>query len=427
MEIQATRIFYEIANSNNKIIVNIGGARSGKSYASLQFIAYLLVNEKNKKILIARKTRPALKMTCFEPFQELLSEWGLLQFCNVNKSDLEIKFNSNIVYFKSIDKITKMKSTEFNYILMEESDEFSVNEYIILKTRLSGKTESKNKVIINLNPVDCWVKGLLENPEERKEIHLIKSTYKDNPFLQKDYIDILEGLKFQDETMYKIYCLGEFSSLPNIIYNNWDIISDEEYDKIQSEKIYGIDFGFNAPTAMVEVKFSDGQIYVRELLYKQRLLTSDIISFMAGNITNHKSYIFGDSEDPRTIQEIYNAGYNIQKSDKEVFEGINFIKRFRVKITESSPNLIKEIKTYSWKQDKDKNLIDEPIKFNDHLLDAIRYAVYTWGLKYGKLYIPEIKQVKPLNAIEKRIELEKQVSRINKMITGQVKHFKIIK
>ena len=55
----------------------------------------------------------------------------------------------------------------------------------------------------------------------------------------------------------------------------------------------------------------------------------------------------------------------------------SFDLRKQLYITKNSINLLKEIKSYKWKTDKDGRVMEEPVKFRDDLMDAMRYAIYT--------------------------------------------------
>jgi len=159
IKLKATRVFYANMNATKPVVLNIGGARSSKSYSILQLLMVYFFQQENKKILIARKTRPALKMSCWEMFLDLLDRAGCTGFCKFNKSDLDIRFKNNVVYFRAIDNPEKIKSTEFNYIFMEEANEFTFDDYIILKTRISAPTKPNepNRMFLAMNPVECWI------------------------------------------------------------------------------------------------------------------------------------------------------------------------------------------------------------------------------------------------------------------------------
>ena len=103
--------------------------------------------------------------------------------------------------------------------------------------------------------------------------------------------------------------------------------------------------------------------------------------------------IYADSAEPARIEEIRRAGFNIYPSDKSIKDGIDFIKRQKLHILKDSVNLIKEIGGYKYKEDKDGNVMDEPVKFRDHLVDAMRYAIYTHKRKVTpNFYIFEPKE-----------------------------------
>jgi len=381
MKVLVTNVFERILKSKKNIILNIGGARSSKSYSTLQYLLFKFFNEENKKILICRKTLPALRMSTFLPFLDMLKQFPYYAFCEINKSERTIKFRNNLIYFTSIDDPHKIKSTEFNYIFMEEVNEFDYEDYVTLNLRLSAPTKENepNKLLMAMNPITCWVNEKLINDPK---VEVIKSTYKDNPFLSKQYVEMIESLKEQDEIYWRIYGLGEFAEISNLIYTNWKIIPDIEFEKIKfDEVIYGLDFGYNSPTALVMIGIKDKIIYEKELLYQTGLTNQDLIQKLRE--LNINGTIFADSEEPQRIEEIYRAGFMIKPAKKEVQEGIDFVKRMDIRICESSVNLIKEKKFYKWQTDKNGNIIDKPVKFNDHLMDAERYAIYTYFYDLG--------------------------------------------
>jgi phage terminase large subunit len=242
-DIAVTRVFKQIALSKKNQIFNIGGARSSKSYSILQYLISKLTNEKNKKILICRKTLPALKISTYQPFIEMLEQYNIFSLCDINKQDRIIKFlpSQSFIYFTSIDDPHKIKSTEFNYIFMEELNEFDYEDYITLRLRLSAPSQDKqpNKLIMAMNPIICWAnEKLLGN----NEIEVIKSTYKDNPFLSQEYINMIEQLQDLDPVYWKIYGLGEFAEITNLIYQIYEIIPFESYpDYNQCDEVI---FGF---------------------------------------------------------------------------------------------------------------------------------------------------------------------------------------
>lgn len=284
--------------------------------------------------------------------------------------------------FTSVDDPIKIRSTEFNDIWMEEANEFTFTDYIVLKTRLSAKqdTGTVNQMFLSYNPTDehGYINQKLRYD---KDVEIIRSSYKDNPFLSNEYIELLEALKEQDENFYKIYALGEYGQLSGIIYKPFET---KNYPDTYDEVIYGLDFGWNVPTALVRIGIKDNEYYLQELIYQTQMTNGDLISRINGLGISGNDYIYCDSQEPNRIQEISEAGYNSMLSDKSVKDGIDFVKRQKIYTNSENININSEVKMYSNKKDKNGNLLDEPVKYNDHLMDAKRYAIYTHSKGRGE-------------------------------------------
>ena len=143
---------------------------------------------------------------------------------------------------------------------------------------------------------------------------------------------------------------------------------------------YGLDFGLVNPSAIVKVIRYDDKFYLEERLYKTNITNKDIIEFFSHE---EKGDIYADPSAKQMIEEIFRAGYNAYEAHRDVKDGIDICQRQQLNIPESSVNLIKEIQSYQWKEDKDGNVLSDPIKFNDHLMDAMRYAVYGITERFG--------------------------------------------
>ena len=377
-KIKVSKVFRQTIKSQSKIVLNIGGARSGKSYAMAQLLIMKALNYPNLNIGIARKTMPALKMTARRLVLDLLSKYGLYQTSAFNKTENYYQLNKSRLQFFSLDDPEKIKSSEFNYLWLEEATEFTYQDYLVLLTRLSAPCpeELKNQMFLTLNPTDinCWIAKYLLNP---KEACVIKTTYKDNQPLSHAYLETLPPLKDYDRQAYKIFALGEWGSSETLIYTNWKMAQNppDSYDEI----FWGLDFGFNNPTALVKIYVKDKIYFIEEKLYKTHLTNTLLIEELKTLIPENQreQTIYADSAEPDRIAEICAAGFNIQGALKNVLDGIMFVKSCPLNIIKESPNLTKEIQSYSWKTTLNGQITEEPVKFNDHALDALRYALYT--------------------------------------------------
>lgn len=381
-DIEVTRMFKELMTTDKSTIVQRGGARSGKSMAIFQYLIHKMTIQQNAQILLTRKTFPALRLTSLKVFIELLKEYGYYRFCDhsLSNSTLLYKPTNTFIAFLSIDNPDRIMSSEWNYIHMEEAIESKYDDYMRLQTRLSSPTESINQMLVSFNPVSAlhWLKTKLVDVDE--DLLEIVSSYKDNPFISEEYVKRkLLPLKKLDKNAWMIFGEGKWGSLENIIYKNYDtvkIISPKD-----GEIVYGLDFGFNVASSLVKVKEVDNEFYIAEKIYLTGLTNSDlIIKIKMMGVQQH--LIYCDSAEPQRIEEMRRAGLNARSSNKSVKDGLDFCKRSMLHITKSSVNLLKEIGSYSYRKDGNDNVIDEPVKFNDHALDAMRYALYShWGNK----------------------------------------------
>jgi len=57
--------------------------------------------------------------------------------------------------------------------------------------------------------------------------------------------------------------------------------------------------------------------------------------------------------------------------------GILFLKRFKIRSLAENIETNREFSTYKWRCDRLGAPTDEPLKFEDHAPDAVRYGVYS--------------------------------------------------
>lgn len=366
-----------------------GSASSSKSHT----IAQHLVFEKFCRlldigILVVRKTRPAVKDSCWPLIREYLDK-GQIEY-KPNLTELTITCSRGSFFkFDGLDNIAKKKSIEgINYIWIEElcgmsSDtRITKREYKLLSTICRHKPPKGyiNQLFTSFNPEDPignkWV-YLLTKAGDTDRTQLLHINYYENPFLSNEEYQNVEDQADEDVEYDKIYRKGEWATPTQIIYTNWDVVQDmpEEYER----KIWGLDFGYVNPTALVELRFIGNEVYEKEWLYRTNLTNPEIIQHLKEIIDKDKyEEIIADSEDPKTITEIANAGFNVHpcyKGKNSVTEGIQAVKAYKCHLIADSVHLREEKEGYKWKQDRDKNPLPEPVKFRDHLMDAERYGI----------------------------------------------------
>jgi phage terminase large subunit len=357
-----------------------GGAGSGKSYFIAQRILVRAMQEKGHKTLVVRKVARTNRHSTFALIKSIMQQWKIMPLFKVNKSDMEITCrNGNQIIFTGLDDVEKLKSIAgITDIWVEEASEITQEDFTQLDLRLRGKSAYPMQITLSFNPISAlsWIKAyFFDSPKENSAI--LKTTYKDNEFLDEEYKQVIEDLKNQDATYYQIYALGEWGVLGNLVFTNY-VFEDIPYKEEDFDAVYqGLDFGFNHPSAFIKVGFKDDELYVFDELYEKGLTNAELIDEVA-KYTNKKKMIIADSAEPARIKEFRQAGFNCQASVKgkgSVKDGIDWLKRKKIHISKQCPNLLAEMQQYSYKEDKDGNVQDEPVEFKDDAIAALRYAI----------------------------------------------------
>lgn len=382
------KIYSFLEDDKHKINLIYGGAGSGKSYTVAQYILLeIIAKHPNKTILVTRKYNPSLKLSSIKLFKELLENSIPLPYKERKAEQCLIFPNGCEVYFRGLDDPEKIKSMEFNFIWLEEATEFTQDDYEQLRLRLRKAThDTRNRMFLTFNPIGkhSWIyKHFFQ--EKQKDTAILHTTYKDNPFLEKEYVEMLENLVNTDRYYYEVYVLGKFAELFNVIYDNWEVIRENQLPKDFDEIIYGVDFGYNNPSACLEIGLKDNEIYILREIYQKGLTNNDLMELLEDFMYSKTAPLYADSAEPDRIQELEDRGFYVYPAKKSVKDGIDYVKRFKIYISRRCTHTIEEIEQYKWREDREGNVLEEPVKLNDHAMDALRYAVFTHGKVAGTL------------------------------------------
>jgi phage terminase large subunit len=368
---------------NVPVVALWGGGGSGKSHAVCQELIDRMFDERDIRILVTRKSGTSLEMTTFQMIVDILTENGYIEgkdyHLRKTRGSMSIRVKENILLFSSMDDERKKRSLNTNYIYIEEATEFTLDEYLTLLIRARRHNHNReNQIFLSFNPSDeyHWTKTEILDKADGKSIISMHSTFKDNPRLPESAKRALLSLKDIDEAVYTVYAEGKYAVIKTQIYNNFDVVTSIP---ALHPIVFGMDFGYNNPSALVSVSYTEGVLYVRELLYSAHLNTAELIDKMKLVIPSNQRGvpIYADAGRPDTINDIAIAGFNIHPAKKPVKEGIDKVKQFRLKVVSDDINLLRELRSYKWREDRSKRILDEPVKMNDHLMDAMRYAVFT--------------------------------------------------
>ena len=377
LNINATPVFHknynEIHSKEHRFIINIGGTRSSKTYSLCQNMIVYALKHPNSIISIVRKTLPALKATVMRDMVTIMRDLGIYNDKDHNKTENIYRFsNGSMIEFFSVDDEQKIRGRKRDVLWANEANELTFDEFQQLNFRTTYK------LIFDFNPSDNfhWLYDL-ELKEDCIKIH---STYKDNPFLEGEIVKQIEDLINVDKSYYDIYCLGLKATSKANIYSHQQEFN--EYPSNIEDFCYALDFGYNHPTALLKISRLENSFYVDEVIYQSLLTSSDLIAKMNELGIDKNKYIIADYARPEMIEELRRNGFNVMNANKNVKEGIDAVKSSILFIKSNAINTWKEIRNYKFKMKGDL-ILDEPVKFLDDAMDAMRYGIL-WMKKQNK-------------------------------------------
>jgi phage terminase large subunit len=371
---QRTTAQEKIASLRKRVRIAQGGTSSSKTFSIIPLLIHYAIETPNSEISIVSESIPHLKRGAVKDFINIMLMTGNYKDANFNKSDLKYRFsNGSFIEFFSADQPDKLRGARRDVLFVNECNNIPFEAYNQLAIR------TKKFIYLDYNPTsEFWVHTELLKDKDSDFVIL---TYKDNEALDPALVREIEKAKEKAKTSaywdnwWKVYGLGQVGSLDGVILQNW-----EQIDKVpnQAKLIgYGMDFGFtNDPTTLIGVYRYNDSLVVHEYLYQTGMLNSDIIRKLNdfGIVKTEK--IYGDSAEPKSIEEIYRSGFNIkpvQKGVDSVKFGLQILQEYKLLVTKESTNLIKELRSYTWDKDKTGRQLNAPIDEFNHAIDALRY------------------------------------------------------
>ena len=366
VEFKTSKVFDRLLkNIQNRYQIFYGGSSSSKTISILQYLTLYAYKYPNKRITISAESTPVIRKTLFADWCDVVMK-ELYDPSAFNGSEMVYKFPSGSIFqFIPADDASRFHGLRQDIIFFDEI--YNIKKAIYDQADI----RTKEKVFCSFNPTSqFW----LQDHFLDKDTYVDHSTYLDNPFLTQIQIDAINKRKLLDPNFHNVYALGLFGDLEGIIFRenvNW-FITNEFPDEF-SKKIYGMDFGFSVdPTSLVDVRYSNGELYIKELLYDLELTNPDI--------SKHIDFkTICDSSEPKSIAELKRLGCDISgavKGPDSIINGIKKMKEFKINITKDSLNLIQELRKYKWAVNKQGERLNRPIDDYNHAIDAIRYALF---------------------------------------------------
>ena len=388
--------FPDLFDYSKRYQVFYGGAGSGKSVYLAQKLVIKALN-RQRKILVIRKFGTTLKDSVFQLILDTLKKFKIYNDCKINLSTYTITLgNGSMFLFKGLDDPEKIKSiTDITDIWCEEATELNEEDFTQLDLRLRAAAPDL-QMYCSFNPTSKlnWVykRWFAEDAVvDKTTTKIIHTTYRDNRFLPQDYINALEEKARTNPNYYKVYTLGQFTTLDKLVFYNW---KTERFDisDVKGQLMVGMDFGFiNDISAIVAslINEDEKKIYV----FRTWGATGKTNQELAAIITSlgfSKSVIIADSAEKKSIEEIKRAGIQkirpATKGPDSVLHGIQKLQNYEIIIHPDCEGLIEEMNNYTWVRDKlTGEYTNKPVDMYNHYIDSLRYSLQCVGTKLKTL------------------------------------------
>lgn len=359
-----TKSFWELLqNRDAPIIVLEGGSGSGKTQSVLQRIIRRAIKNQGTITSVVSETIPQLKKGAERDFLKILETENLYEQRFHNQTDRIYTFGKSKVEFFSSDN--------FQNILGGRRDYLFINEAIRLDwdTAYTLIRYTNIQSIIDFNPsYEFWAHTTLRTMPNVVWLH---STYKDNPHLPEMQRKLLLERGKIDKYFGDVFVEGKIGKREGLIYPEFNLVNEIPAGL---DYCYGLDFGYNHPTALVRASVREKDLFWQQEIYQSHLTPNDLIEELKKKIKDRRKEIYADPSRPDLIESIAKAGFNIKQADNNVKAGIDKILNYRINITKDSVELINEVRNYRWKTDRTGKSIDEPVKIGDDACDGARYS-----------------------------------------------------
>lgn len=384
-----------------RVVKGSRGSKKSKTTA-LNYVVRLL-KYPWANLLVIRRFSNTNKQSTYTDFKWACNQLKVAHLFKFNESlpEITVKKTGQKILFRGLDDPLKITSITvdvgiLSWLWVEEAYQIeSEDKFSTVVESIRGSVSDPTffkQITLTFNPWNerHWLKRVFFDEETRRADTLaLTTTYRCNEWLDEIDRQRYEDLYVTNPRRARIVCDGEWGVAEGLVFENTRV---EEFDIQKTvqrvkETTAGMDFGFTQdPTTLicVAVDFENKRLYLYNEHYQKAMLTDDIVKMLKDK-GMQRSYISADSAEKRLIAEIRSKGINgivpSLKGKGSIMQGIQFMQGFEIIIHPSCEHTIEEFNTYTFKQDKEGNWLNEPIDANNHIIDAVRYSLERYHIQ----------------------------------------------
>lgn len=415
--------YEEFWKDRHKYRVMKGGKGSAKSSTTaLNFITRIM-KYPDSNLLVVRAVFNTHKDSTYAQLKWAINKLGVddLWRCTTSPLEMTYKPTGQKIIFRGFDDVLKLASTTVAkgylcWVWVEEAFEISTEadfeklELSVARSDVPAPLFNQFTILFNPWSETHWLKKRFFDSSSEL-ISTYTTDYRQNRFLGADYIKTMEEMKKTNYRKYSVAGLGEWGIAEGLIFENWEILEfdinskgepvpcngygDAEDLSWQYKHLFGLDYGYtNDPTAFVALAANpiSKEIYIYDEHYERKMLNTDIANMIMRK-GFAKERIRADCAEPKSNEDLRRLGLgrivSSAKGKDSIINGITYLQEFKIFVKPSCVNMIMELSSYCWKKDKNENGINKPEDKDNHLCDALRYAIY--DLRFFHPQDPKIK------------------------------------
>lgn len=393
-------------NSQKRYRVLKGGKASKKSSTTALNLIYRMMRYPNSNTLVVRRVMDTHRTSTFAQLKWAQNQLRAAHLwkCTVSPMEMEYLPTGQKILFRGFDDPLKLASTTVDkgflcWVWIEEAyeieseDAFDKLDFSVPRGTIMPPLFKQTTLTFNPWHEAHWLKGrFFDAPADN--VDAFTTTYQCNEFLDEADIELYDRMRVANPRKYAVVGLGEWGVAEGLIYHNWEVkpfdktqigqLQTDDGEKAEGWKyhhIFGLDYGYtNDPAAFIAAAVNplDHLIYIYDEHYQKGMLNSEIAEMIQAK-GYAKERIYADCAEPKSNEELRRCGISrvtpSVKGRDSILYGIAVIQDYHIIVHPSCTNTIMELSSYCWGQDKLGKTINKPVDENNHLMDALRYAM----------------------------------------------------
>ena len=375
---------YEAFNFSTQFGCIIAGVQSGKTFTGSLWAGKKMQEYPKGVGVIIAPTYKILQQATMKKFFDIYPQ--LRKYYKEQKGEIQLP-TGGVVFIRSADSPLGIEGITANWIWMDEGGMTSLLAWTVCRSRVSL---TGGQILITTTPYNMgwlytdfylrWKDGLDKN------LSLFSWKSIENPYFNKEFYDA-EMSRLRSEEFARRY-QGEFMKMTGLVY---DIPAEQIIDPVDimvkaQARLIGVDWGWENPASIIVMYLHDKTWYVVDEWKQSHRTTAEIIQVLKNKVTEHRAtVIYPDPAEPDRIEECRRANLSIMEANKDIKGGISQIQQLirekRFYVFNNCQEMIAESSMYHYPESEEgKASKDLPEKFNDHLMDAMRYVIHSYKL-----------------------------------------------